>query len=169
MSPTYSICPQHGYLAGEKFKCPECGSRTEVYSRITGYYRPVQNWNDGKAQEYKDRKVYDAAAAVKREFAPGKACDCAPIAVEAPPVEDTPVISADKLTLFTTSTCPNCRIAKTFLDKAGLEYEVVVADQEVEKARAYDICQAPTLVVSSGTNAEKLTGLSAIRRYLDGR
>ncbi len=169
MSPTYSICPQHGYLAGEKFKCPECGSRTEVYSRITGYYRPVQNWNDGKAQEYKDRKVYDAAAAVKHEFAPGKACDCAPIAVEAPPVEDTPVISADKLTLFTTSTCPNCRIAKTFLDKAGLEYEVVVADQEVEKARAYDICQAPTLVVSSGANAEKLTGLSAIRRYLDGR
>ncbi|MBP3867359.1 MAG: ribonucleoside triphosphate reductase, partial [Eggerthellaceae bacterium] len=59
MSPTYSVCKNHGYLTGEQFTCPHCGEKTEVYSRITGYYRPVQNWNDGKAQEYKDRKVYD--------------------------------------------------------------------------------------------------------------
>ena len=50
LSPTYSICKKHGYLAGEQYTCPECGEPTEVYSRITGYYRPVQNWNDGKAQ-----------------------------------------------------------------------------------------------------------------------
>lgn len=58
ISPTYSICPDHGYLSGEHFDCPICGGKTEVYSRITGYYRPVQNWNDGKVQEYKDRKEY---------------------------------------------------------------------------------------------------------------
>lgn len=58
LSPTYSVCKDHGYLVGEHFTCPTCGERAEVYSRITGYYRPVQNWNDGKAQEYKNRKEY---------------------------------------------------------------------------------------------------------------
>ena len=58
LSPTYSICREHGYLAGEHFTCPICGKKAEVYSRITGYYRPVQNWNEGKSQEYKDRKTY---------------------------------------------------------------------------------------------------------------
>ncbi|MBR6404560.1 MAG: ribonucleoside triphosphate reductase, partial [Lachnospiraceae bacterium] len=62
MSPTYSVCRTHGYIAGEVTKCPECGAVTEIYSRITGYYRPVQNWNDGKTQEFKDRKVYDIGA-----------------------------------------------------------------------------------------------------------
>ena len=59
MSPTYSVCKDHGYLTGEQYTCPICGEKTEVYSRITGYYRPVQNWNDGKSQEFKDRKVYN--------------------------------------------------------------------------------------------------------------
>ena len=59
LSPTYSVCPDHGYLVGEQYSCPHCGKKTEVYSRITGYYRPVQNWNDGKTQEFTDRKVYD--------------------------------------------------------------------------------------------------------------
>lgn len=58
ISPIYSVCPDHGYLTGEQFTCPHCGKPAEVYSRITGYYRPVQNWNDGKAQEFQDRKVY---------------------------------------------------------------------------------------------------------------
>ncbi|MBR7120614.1 MAG: ribonucleoside triphosphate reductase [Lentisphaeria bacterium] len=169
MSPTYSICHNHGYIAGEEFKCPDCGSKTEVYSRITGYYRPVQNWNDGKAQEYKDRKVYNACNAVKREFGEGGRCSCTPAMVTAPKTEAAPVVSADKLTLFTTTTCPNCRIAKTFLDKAGIEYEVIVADQDVDAARKYDIRQAPTLVVANGANAEKLAGISAIRKYIDGR
>src|SRR5699024_5805820 len=61
ISPTYSICPEHGYITGEHFTCPICGKNAEVYSRITGYYRPVQNWNDGKTQEFKDRKLYDVA------------------------------------------------------------------------------------------------------------
>ena len=61
MSPTYSVCKNHGYLAGEVTVCPDCGEPAEVYSRITGYYRPVQNWNVGKTQEYKDRQVYNLA------------------------------------------------------------------------------------------------------------
>ena len=168
MSPTYSICHNHGYIAGEEFKCPECGSKTEVYSRITGYYRPVQNWNDGKAQEYKDRKVYNAYNALKREFTSDTCCcSTAPMVAAAP--EAAPVVSADKLTLFTTTTCPNCRIAKRFLDDAGIEYEVVVADQDEAKAREFQISHAPTLVISNGKDAEKLAGISAIRKYIDGR
>ncbi len=62
LSPTYSICPKHGYLQGEVHQCPHCNEVTEIYSRITGYYRPVGNWNDGKAQEFKDRKVYHLKA-----------------------------------------------------------------------------------------------------------
>jgi ribonucleoside-triphosphate reductase len=58
LSPTYSVCKTHGYLNGEQFVCPHCGEPTEVYSRITGYYRPVQNWNIGKTQEYRDRREY---------------------------------------------------------------------------------------------------------------
>ncbi len=59
ITPTYSVCPEHGYLAGEQRSCPKCGKPTEIYSRITGYYRPVQNWNDGKIQEFADRKTYE--------------------------------------------------------------------------------------------------------------
>ena len=67
MSPTYSVCADHGYLSGEQHTCPICGKPAEVYSRITGYYRPVQNWNDGKTQEFKDRKVYDLTASHLRK------------------------------------------------------------------------------------------------------
>ena len=59
ISPTYSVCGAHGYLQGEQNVCPICGKKTEVYSRITGYYRPVANWNDGKQQEFIDRRVYN--------------------------------------------------------------------------------------------------------------
>ncbi|MBR7108194.1 MAG: ribonucleoside triphosphate reductase [Lentisphaeria bacterium] len=162
MSPTYSICQTHGYIAGEAFKCPECGMKTEVYSRITGYYRPVQNWNDGKSQEYKERKVYNQSRALSREFADRKLNSAAPAASCCAPAG-----SDVRLTLFTTTTCPNCRIAKTFLDKASLPYDVVVSDMEPEKARALEIRQAPTLVVQCGDKVEKLVNLSEIRKYVD--
>ena len=165
MSPTYSICQNHGYIGGEAFKCPDCGSKTEVYSRITGYYRPVQNWNDGKSQEYKDRKVYDPKRALNREFAgspagtasaaPAADCSCGCSGKEA------------KLTLFTATTCPNCRIAKTFLDKANVAYNVVVAENDPAQAEALEIRQAPTLVIQKGDQIQKLVNLSEIRRYVD--
>lgn len=58
LSPIFSICPDHGYISGKQEKCPQCGKSTEVYSRVVGYYRPVSNWNEGKQQEFKERKVY---------------------------------------------------------------------------------------------------------------
>ena len=58
ISPTFSVCQRHGYLKGEHFSCPNCGEETEVYARIVGYYRPVQNWNQGKKSEYNNRKIY---------------------------------------------------------------------------------------------------------------
>ncbi|MCF7918364.1 MAG: ribonucleoside triphosphate reductase [Candidatus Cloacimonetes bacterium] len=60
-SPTFSVCPSHGYLLGEQYKCPECGVATEVYSRVVGYLRPVQQWNKGKKEEFKLRKTFRVA------------------------------------------------------------------------------------------------------------
>jgi ribonucleoside-triphosphate reductase len=59
ITPTFSICKNHGYIRGEHFKCKECGEATEVYSRIVGYYRPISNWNKGKAEEFVHRKEFD--------------------------------------------------------------------------------------------------------------
>jgi len=58
ITPTFSVCPEHGYLTGEHFHCPICGRPTEVYSRVVGYFRPVQNWHKGKQEEYRQRKTY---------------------------------------------------------------------------------------------------------------
>jgi len=58
ITPTFSVCKDHGYLAGEHHTCPTCGAPAEVYTRVVGYYRPVQLWNKGKQAEYKDRRVY---------------------------------------------------------------------------------------------------------------
>ena len=57
-SPTFSTCPDHGYIAGEHFECPECGEKCEVYSRIVGYIRPVSQWNKGKQKEFCDRQTF---------------------------------------------------------------------------------------------------------------
>jgi len=58
LTPTFSICPTHGYISGEHFKCPQCGQKTEVYSRIVGFFRPVQQWNEGKQEEFREREEY---------------------------------------------------------------------------------------------------------------
>ena len=158
MSPTYSVCKNHGYLAGEQFICPECGEKTEVYSRITGYYRPVQNWNDGKAQEYKDRKVYDIANSHLThtgtlEARPQEAeCAC-----------DT--TAQDATYLFATTTCPNCKIVGSILDKAGISYDKIYADEQPELATEFGIKKAPTLVVVKNGEAEKIYGVSDIKKY----
>ena len=175
LSPTYSVCRNHGYIAGEKFKCPDCDEKTEVYSRITGYYRPVQNWNDGKSQEYKDRLVYDAAASMDKRFnANAKVQD---LKIDVPADDNVIAESAaapagaapayDKLILFTTRTCPNCRMAKTFLDRAGLVYDVVIADEDVDLAKKYNVRQAPTLIAESAGSFEKVVNVSNIRRFID--
>ncbi len=159
MSPTYSICKNHGYITGEHYTCPECGETTEVYSRITGYYRPVQNWNDGKAQEFKDRKVYNIENAKVQVKAKAQ-----------PHVEEVLKASADmgtKKLLFTTKTCPNCVIAKNALNDAHVEYEIIDAEEHKDLAKQYKVMQAPTLVVIRDDQVEKVANASNIKKYAE--
>ena len=170
ISPTYSVCKTHGYLAGEQYTCPECGAKAEVYSRITGYYRPVQNWNDGKAQEYKMRKVYDPENSILKRVPvpePVKAQDDMGPAIDEEAT--TPIFAPEdeRLILFATKTCPNCKMAASFLDKAGISYDKVYAEDDPDLTRQYGIKQAPTLVAVSGDNAEKIVNLSNIKKFID--
>ena len=160
MSPTYSVCKNHGYLTGEQYTCPICGEKTEVYSRITGYYRPVQNWNDGKTQEFKDRKVYDLTRSHLRR---------AGIAGSQVTVEGLESASApaDDLLLFTTQTCPNCRQAERLLQQAGLPYQKVLAEEHPELTTRYGVRQAPTLVTITGGEAVKAVGLGPVKKFIE--
>ena len=159
MSPTYTVCKNHGYIAGEEYTCPECGEKTEVYSRITGYYRPVQNWNDGKSQEFKDRKVYDIEnSKLKAKETAAESCACE---------EKADAVLADGNYLFTTATCPNCKIAVSLLDKAGVIFNKLLANENVDAVNALGIKQAPTLVVVENGEAHKYTGVSDIKKYLN--
>jgi ribonucleoside-triphosphate reductase len=203
MSPTYSVCKDHGYLSGEEPVCPICGNKTEVYSRITGYYRPVQNWNDGKAQEYKDRKVYNigrsvlthegstpakadadvkADAAVKTEAAPNaEANKTTPLTetifpeISASSKETEKTQKAEKKTkavggntvyLFKTPTCPNCKAAGALLDRAGVGYTSLNANEEKDLVMKFGVKQAPTLVLMHGDSFEKYRGVSNIKGWL---
>lgn len=152
MSPTYSICKNHGYISGEQYTCPICGEETEVYSRITGYYRPVKNWNDGKLQEFKERKVYDVEHShVKQEnFRETEQEEEQRIFEEVNTEEG-------KVLLFTTKTCPNCKLAKDSLEKANISYEVVDAGENEELVRKYGVMQAPTLIVIKEEGVQKLS------------
>ncbi len=159
MSPTYSICPDHGYITGEHFSCPTCGKTTEVWSRITGYYRPIQNWNDGKVQEFKDRKVYDPGTSTLEGR---RLCDREAVKTEA---ADAVPAGDDGLYLFTTKTCPNCKIAKSELEKAGVSYQVMDVDEHLDLVRQYGIQQAPTLIVRHGGQVDKLVNASSIKKF----
>lgn len=157
LSPTYSVCRDHGYIAGEHFTCPSCGKTAEVYSRITGYYRPVQNWNDGKAQEYKNRTTY------KMEHSMIKKTAQQPAAEERP--EAQKVSEGNAVLLFTTSTCPNCRAAKQILE--GIDYQVIDAEKQPDLAVQYGIMQAPTLVVLKDGVVNKYVNASNIQKFAE--
>ena len=167
LSPTYSICRQHGYLSGEQYTCPVCGAETEVYSRITGYYRPVQNWNDGKSKEFKDRKVYRIGNSVlHRETMPEQS---AVLSEEAPGQAACPAdAGSDAIMLFTTRTCPNCKMAENDLSRAEVPYTKVTAEEHAELVRQYEIMQAPTLVVRQNGGIHKFVNVSEIRCYIEG-
>ncbi|MBO5146911.1 MAG: ribonucleoside triphosphate reductase [Lachnospiraceae bacterium] len=176
MSPTYSICKEHGYLAGEQKTCPKCGSVTEVYSRITGYYRPVQNWNDGKLQEYENRTEYKMGNMVyaahqknadkkdkkqQERTAAGKAAVREIVAAERANEKNS-----DKSTyLFTTKTCPNCRLAKEYLK--DVDYTIIDAEENMDLAAKYGVMQAPTLVIVAGQSRQKYVNVSNIRKYAE--
>ncbi len=170
LSPTYSICREHGYLSGEQYTCPYCGKKTEVYSRITGYYRPVQNWNDGKIQEFKDRKVYDLGQShLKKEEAPAERPVFRKPSVKTAPTEARQVASAgeDKgWILFGTHTCPNCKMAVRELEKHGAAFTEIFAEEHPELAEKYQVQSAPTLLVSQGDTLNKIVGFGPIRAFI---
>ena len=161
MSPTYSVCKNHGYITGEHYTCPHCGGNTEVYSRITGYYRPVQNWNAGKSQEFKDRKVYNIGNSRLTHQGPlQEGCvSCVPTRI------DTDV--QEKYLLFTTKTCPNCRMAKIMLDKAGVPYENIDANENAELTKEMGVMSAPTLAVMRGSDVRLIQNASNIKAFTE--
>ena len=158
LSPTYSVCKEHGYLAGEQKRCPHCNAVTEVYSRITGYYRPVQNWNDGKTQEYKNRVVYDIANSSMKRPVTAMVKVSSNDAVQISKVENVTY-------LFTTKTCPNCKIAKEILK--DIPYVLIDAEENAELTKKYGVMQAPTLVVCANGNITKFTNVSNIKKFVD--
>lgn len=158
LSPTYSVCQNHGYIAGEVYKCPECGRKTEVYSRITGYYRPVQNWNDGKAEEFRNRKTYDIAHSHLTHH----------INYEHDNAECIHEVKQNNdILLFTTKTCPNCKMAKMLLDKAGIKYIPIDAEENKEMTLSYNIRKAPTMLVPKDDNYEVLDNVSLIKKFVE--
>ena len=153
LSPTYSVCANHGYLAGEQSVCPKCGNKTEVYSRITGYYRPVQNWNDGKSQEFLDRKTYSVNMKNVSEKHSEKA---------------EPLSQVLRFELYTTSACPNCRLIKPVLEDAGIEFEVRDAEVYEADAKKLGLTQAPSLV-AYGDKTVIYPGIGKIKEFIDSR
>ena len=160
ISPTYSVCAKHGYLEGEQYVCPECGRKTEVYSRITGYYRPVQNWNDGKSEEFKNRKTYVIETSkLKRKNVDDEACECEN--------NVAPQEIGNDLLLFTTKTCPNCKMAKQMLANAKIEYVAIDAEENVELTMKYGVKKAPTLLVPNEDGYTYYDNVSEVKRYIE--
>ena len=162
LSPTYSICREHGYLAGEQKVCPHCGKTTEVYSRITGYYRPVQNWNDGKLQEYANRKTYKIGSSVlKRPIT-----SVVTLSDYEEPKASVSVEHPERVAyLFTTKTCPNCKLAKEYLK--DFPYLLIDAEENMELAARYGVMQAPTLVIAKDDKIKKYVNASRIKEFAD--
>ncbi len=173
MSPTYSICKNHGYLAGEHFTCPVCGETAEVYSRITGYYRPVKNWNEGKTQEYKNRTAYDIGSSQLKHgvsrIKPASQCTAGVESKDEVSAQAAktalPGSTSTAMFLFTTKTCPNCKTAREFLK--GVDYRVIDAEEHPELSEKFGIFQAPTLVVERDGIVQKFAGVSNIRKFVE--
>ncbi|MBR2794583.1 MAG: ribonucleoside triphosphate reductase [Solobacterium sp.] len=161
MSPTYSICRKDGYISGEVWKCPKCGADTEVYSRITGYYRPVKNWNAGKTQEFKDRRTYQVMGSQPRS------ADRTLIFNEQKEAHSPKEEKGDsQALLFTTKTCPNCSMIKEVLNRNNFDYQTIDAEEHSDLAKKYGILQAPTLVMVHEDHADKYANASNIMRYI---
>ena len=174
-SPTYSICPDHGYIKGEEWTCPECGKKTEVYSRVTGYYRAVQNFNDGKEHEYHDRKEYKFDNSIFNTTEENNDVLKADY-TELPKLDEnshdlesavrTLLADTRKPMLFTTATCPNCKMAKKFIAEAGFDCDILLAEDNAELVKLYEITSAPTLIVFEQGQPKKIQNVSNIRKFL---
>ena len=157
-TPTYSVCKEHGYLKGEQFICPHCGQRTEVYSRITGYYRPIQNWNDGKTEEYKQRL----------EYVPANSHLTHGIDRDDEHATEQGLPKVDETLLFATKTCPNCKMAKMLLEKAGVCFRTIYAEDDAELAKRFKIVKAPTLIVPGKDTYSVYENASNIKGFVEG-
>ena len=156
MSPTYSVCKEHGYLVGEQYICPKCGARTEVYSRITGYYRPIQNWNDGKSEEFLNRKTYNIKTSKLTHGIREEEESC-----------EEPKAKLEEILLFGTKTCPNCKMAKMLLEKANINYKWIDAEENVELTNTFNVKKAPTLLVPDGEEVLVFENASNIKGYIE--
>ena len=157
MSPTYSVCKEHGYLVGEQYICPKCGARTEVYSRITGYYRPIQNWNDGKSEEFLNRKTYNIKTSKLTHGIKEETC------------EEEKQQTLNETLLFGTKTCPNCKMAKMLLEKAGMPYKWVDAEENIELTNSFGVKKAPTLLVPEDGEIKVFENASNIKGYIESK
>ena len=160
LSPTYSVCKNHGYIQGEHFTCPECGDSAEVYSRITGYYRPVQNWNVGKTQEYKDRKVYTEGGSHFHEHLGGASCCCSEENVQTAALPDG-------IYLFKTPTCAKCKVAVPKLKEAGIDFTEINAYENEDLAIALNIRTAPTLAVIEDGNVSLYSDIKEVLDFVE--
>jgi len=123
ITPTFSICKIHGYIQGEVYNCPQCGKENEVYSRIVGYYRPIRQWNPGKAEEFKDRLEYMESKTLETPFAAKVA-----ISTEGNLARQTTIVTNDPGTIkaykiFTMPNCDKCMKAKRFLNDISVTGE----------------------------------------------
>ncbi|MEE3398548.1 MAG: ribonucleoside triphosphate reductase [Eubacterium sp.] len=163
LSPTYSVCKNHGYITGEVYVCPDCGEKTEVYSRITGYYRPIQNWNDGKTQEYMDRREYDIMVSHLTHNGPQPIKYASPEAAHTnenatlasskneaeAPIASAPV--SDKPVMYVKDHCPKCKGAEQRFKLAKVDYEEINCSDNMDIARELGIQQTPTIIDPDGT------------------
>ncbi|MBW2989755.1 ribonucleoside triphosphate reductase [Candidatus Woesearchaeota archaeon] len=117
ISPTFSICPSHSYIAGEVPKCPDCGAETEVYSRIVGYYRPIKQWNNGKKEEFRKRVEFSEKKAFEKKLEIK-----AVIGEQGISVSDTEGLISNssgiinRFRIFSLPHCDKCAAAKEYLN-----------------------------------------------------
>ena len=180
MSPTYSVCKNHGYIVGEVKKCPKCGETTEIYSRITGYYRPVNNWNDGKTKEFEMRKEYvlgeqidcdikdDEGENYREQIQNKKDTDNKDEDVKGNiEIKGKANNKAKGYLLFGTKTCPNCEIAKQKLKEKNVVYEFIDAEEMVDLTEKYEIMSAPTLIKINDDGYDKVVNASNIINFIE--
>ena len=167
LSPTYSVCKNHGYITGEVYVCPDCGEKTEVYSRITGYYRPIQNWNDGKTQEYMDRREYDVMHSTLSHEGPlptikytvpeeilnaDNAKETDKANAQAPKSETGIAASGSEVpVMYVKDHCPKCKGAEQRFKLAKVQYTEVNCSENMDIARELGIQQTPTIIDPDGT------------------
>lgn len=173
LSPTYSVCPKHGYIVGEHYTCPHCGEVTEVYSRITGYYRAIQNWNIGKTSEFDTRETYDVEA--KGELVQEEQCETCEIdnaksasdgsefdTMMNPPADfevkpnalltniTTSVMDNNTPVIISQERCPKCKMLEAITDssKVGtITVDMINASEDTISAlEVLEIRHTPTII-----------------------